>query len=411
MTTASRAVQRLISYSWDDWWVSMDEQRAAMAVLRTDTDLAATIRDLISAGVMYDVVHRLPALEVAQLLGGGCDAASRSSIRSAITRSSAVASGGTPSAAPQECDTGWLFDLSFEIQDGMRRLGASFSATPFNESSFAAVIPGAADAPFSGVGATGVPPSRLSIGPVDQARMLAGDREVSARYSNPLGSLTAYLAGLSPTVRRQQAQLLVSRPICSLVPHSYASRLPSRAGVFSLAGGRHRLDPALVAAFVLAEQRDQTRLEDAKDLIAARSLARGNTSIGLGQIVVSTARREDSFSDLLSSAYRSSLSHESIALLLTSDELNIFGVAKYVRTVANRAAGLSLAALPATAAEYPGLNLGRFASHSSAWPDDNIRALGSEYTSGPWDDALVPAWGEFVYQAWRDMRASGLFPP
>jgi hypothetical protein len=27
MTTASQAVERLISYSWDDWYVNMDEQR------------------------------------------------------------------------------------------------------------------------------------------------------------------------------------------------------------------------------------------------------------------------------------------------------------------------------------------------------------------------------------------------
>ena len=411
MTTASRAVERLISLSWHDWWVTMNEQKAAMAVLRTDTDLAATIRDLIAAGVIYDVVHRLPAHETAQLLGGGCDGASLATVRSAITRSSAAASGGVPSATSEEYDTGWLFDLSFEIQDGLRRLGASFSATPFNENSFAAVVPTATDVPFSGVGASGVAPSRLSVSPVDQARMLAGDRTVKARYANPVGSLTAYLAGLSPAVRLQQAQLLVSRPLVSLVPHSYGSRLPSRAAVFVLAGAKHRLDPALVAAFVLAEQRDQTQLEDAKDLVAARSLAKGNTSIGLGQIVVSTAKNEDSFSDLLSSAYRSTRSHEQVALLLTSDELNIFGVAKYVRTVANRVAGRTLASLPGTAAAYPGLNLSRYASHSAGWPDDNIRALGSEYTSAPWDDTLVEAWGEFVFQAYRDMRGSGMFAP
>lgn len=411
MTTASRAVERLISYDWNDWWVSMDEQKAAMAVLRTDTDLAATVRDLIAAGRIYDVVHRLPAHELAQLLGGGCDASSRVSVRAAIDRSTVAGSGGAPTVLSEEDDNGWLFDLSFELQNGFRRLGATFAATPFNELAFAGVIPSAPDAAFSGVGATGVAPSRLGVSPVDQARMLAGNREVQARYSNPLGNLSDYLAGLSPSARRQQAQLLVSRPICSLVPYSYGARLPSRAAVFSLAGARYRLEPALVAAFVLAEQRDQTRLEDAKDLVAARSLKQANTSIGLGQIVVSTARGEDSFSDLLSSAYRSSLSHDQIALLLTSDELNIFGVAKYVRAVADRAAGRTLASLPNTAAIYRGINLGRYAAASGGWPDDNIRALGSEYTSTAWDDDIKSAWGEFVFQAYRDMRASAVFGP
>lgn len=411
MTTASRAVERLISYTWTDWYVTMDEQRAALAVLRTDTDLAATIRDLNASGLLYDVVNRLPALEISQLLGGGCDSSVTTTLHSAIARAEIAASPAGPVIAPEQFDCAWLFDLSFEIQNGFRRLGARFSATPFNQSAFAAVIPSAPNAPFSGVGATGIAPATLTIGPVDQALLAAGDRETSARYSNPLGSLTAYLSGLSATQRLLQAQLLLSRPICSLVPYSYAARLPSRADVIAVAAARHRLEPALVAAFILAEQRDQTRNEDAKDLIGARSVMSKNTSIGLGQIVVSTARREDSFSDLLSAPYRSALSHSQIALLLTSDELNIFGVAKYVRTVANRAAGLAPGALPTTVSTFPGINLARYSAFSGSWPDDNIRALGSEYTSAPWDDRLSAGWGEFVYQAYRDMRASGIFAP
>ena len=85
----------------------------------------------------------------------------------------------------------------------------------------------------------------------------------------------------------------------------------------------------MLSAFILAEQRDQSRNEDAKDLIAATSFKRANTSIGLGQVVVSTARRNDLFADLLSKPTRTSLSHEQIARLLASDEFNIFAVAKY----------------------------------------------------------------------------------
>lgn len=412
MTTASRAVERLISFSWTDWAVTMDEQRAALAVLRTDPDLAATIRDLNSSGMIFAVAHRLPAREIGQILGGGCEPGLKSTIRSAIIRSQAVASGGHPQVVGAEFDDVWLFDLSFEIQSNFRRLGARFTATPFNETSFAALIPGAPDAPFSGVGATGTAPATLRIGPVDQALLAAGDRETERRYSNPIpGSLPAYLAGLSPAQRLHQAQLLLSRPLSSIVPYSYASRLPSRGAVIGLAAARYLLEPALLAAFILAEQRDQSRNEDAKDLIGARSLLGANTSIGLGQIVVSTVGREDLFSDLLGSAFRSSLSHSEIALLLTSEELNIFGVAKYLRLVANRAAGLSIASLPNTRSAFPAINLSRYAGHSGGWPDDNIRALGSEYTSRAWDDRLVPAWGEFVLQAYRDVRGSGVFAP
>jgi hypothetical protein len=99
------------------------------------------------------------------------------------------------------------------------------------------------------------------------------------------------------------------------------------------------------------------------------------------------------FSDVLSSAFRSSTSHDQIALLLTSDEINIFGVAKYVRTVANRGAGMSIASLSNTRAEFPGVNLGLFAGHSGSWPDDNIRVLGMYYTSRAWtDDVRSAGW-------------------
>jgi hypothetical protein len=53
------------------------------------------------------------------------------------------------------------------------------------------------------------------------------------------------------------------------------------------------------------------------------------------------------------------------------------------------------------------MDLAAYANDSSTWPEDNIRALGSEYTSRAWDDRLSPGWGEFVFQAVVDCRASG----
>jgi hypothetical protein len=182
--------------------------------------------------------------------------------------------------------------------------------------------------------------------------------------------------------------------------------------VIALAAAQYSLHPALVTAFVLAEARDQSRNEDAKDLTAARApVVQANTSIGLGQIVISTARREGLFSDLLSASYRGGLSHNQTALLLASEEINIFGVAKYVRVVANRGASMAASALPNTVAEFPRLNLGLYSAHSSAWPDDNVRVLGMYYTSRAWSDDLRSAgWGEFVFEAYRDAKSTGIFP-
>jgi hypothetical protein len=414
MTAASAAVERLISFRWNDWWVSMDEQRASLAVLRTDPDLPSTIRALHASGMLRAVVDRLPTYEIAQLLGGACDAGLKAELRSAVVMSNARASAGAaPIGLGEEYDVPWLFDLSFEIQEGFRRMRARFTATPFNGTAFAVLIPSAPDAPFSGAGATGTSAVTLRVGPVEQAMLLAGDRETTRRYSNPLpGDLFAYLAALPAGARVRQASLLLSQPLSSLVPYSYGSRLPSRAAVISLAAARYQLHPALVTAFVLAEARDQSRNEDAKDLTAARApFVHSNTSIGLGQIVISTARRENLFSDLLSPGFGGAASHDQIALLLTSEELNIFGVAKYVRTIADRGAGLPTARLPRTQAEFPGLALARYAAHSASWPDDNIRVLGMYYTSRAWTDDLRSAgWGEFVFEAYRDARATGLFP-
>lgn len=160
---------------------------------------------------------------------------------------------------------------------------------------------------------------------------------------------------------------------------------------------------------LLAEQRDQTRLEDAKDYLATTSLLfEADTSIGLGQVVVSTARRNTLFKDLRSPATQSGLSHSDIAKHLASEEYNIFVVAQYVRQVADEGARKPSATLPRTSHQYPGINFAAYSWHSSTWPDDNIRALGSEYTSRAWDDSLRPAWGEFVFQAYQDMISTGL---
>jgi hypothetical protein len=175
------------------------------------------------------------------------------------------------------------------------------------------------------------------------------------------------------------------------------------------AARRYNLQPDLVAAFILAEQRDQSSREDAADYLGATSVFQRNTSIGLGQVVVSTARGNDLFSDLLSTGTRLGLSHNETARLLASDEYNIFAVAKYLRSVADAGASAPPGGLSATRAAFTNLDLTAYSSHSSTWPDDNIRALASEYTSAPWDDRVVPGWGYFVFEAYRDVRRSGVF--
>jgi hypothetical protein len=53
---------------------------------------------------------------------------------------------------------------------------------------------------------------------------------------------------------------------------------------------------------------------------------------------------------------------------------------------------------------FPGIDFDKFGGHSSTWPIENVRALGSEYTSAPWDNrpggVFVDSapWGRFVVE-------------
>jgi len=222
------------------------------------------------------------------------------------------------------------------------------------------------------------------------------DPQISLRISQP----------------REPSQLLLNQPISTVMSEAYGGELPSRKQVTEAAARANNIQPELLTAVILAEQRDQTMLEDAKDYTAAVSILQGNTSIGLGQVVVSTARNNNLFSDLLSAQTTQNLSHNDMAQLLASDEYNIFAAAKYIRTVADQGAAIDISKIPDTQQWFPGLDLQAYSQNSGNWPDDNIRALASEYTTSPWDNgesADSPGWGYFVFEAYHDVVDSGVF--
>ena len=49
-----------------------------------------------------------------------------------------------------------------------------------------------------------------------------------------------------------------------------------------------------------------------------------------------------------------------------------------------------------------------YANHASTWPEDNIAALASEYTSTAWDDSLVTMWGTLTRATHRAVKRSGV---
>lgn len=408
MTATSDLIESLISYSWDDWQVTRQEARRVIAAIRNDNVPDATIAALDKSGSLIKLFQRVGPPELARSLIAsiaGRTTMQRYQARNALIRSLINNPLGTQTDNWIYFPTITFFDICADLADAAGRLGfAAAGAT--------GVASQAIQGPFSGVGATGVNPTDLpSIAFGDQLKLLNKDPATVTKYSNPLGDLGAYLSQLSPQDKLNQAQTLVGQPISTLFPDAYPGNPPSRAKVMSAAARKYDLTPQLIGAIILAEQRDQTRDEDAKDYQAAVSIKSANTSIGLGQVVVSTAIKYDLFTDLLGQPVRRGLSRKAVATLLASDEFNIFATARYIRYVANLASQQDLRKLPKTRGAFPSIDLRAYAGNPRNWPRDNVRALASEYTSRPWDDNLSPGWPMFVDDAYATFLDPGMrFP-
>lgn len=398
-TPTAEQIKGLLSYGVFDWAVTAGEERQIVDLLKNDPNLPATVGELNRSGWLGTLFQRVdePATrrELVRLFGASPDAGTRAL------------------AEPQVNSLG----REWQVQYNLARLGVPGAGTSFDRTPFQSLISNDPTHAFTGVGATGANPTSLSIPLGDQWSLWRNDPATVRRYTNPLGNLQQYLNTLTPNQRAQQAELLLRQPVSTTMPESYAGQLPSRADVIRAAAARYNLEPQLIAAIILAEQRDQTQNEDAKDYTGATSLAGANTSIGLGQVVISTARRGDLFSDLISADSRGGLSHSELAGLLADDTANIFAVSKYIRTVADAANAAPPEVRARFQSYFPGVDFDKFRGHSSTWPIQNVRALGSEYTSAPWDNRPgnnppyvdSPGWGNFVGEAYRDVQASRVF--
>lgn len=372
-------------------------EAATLEILRGDPDLSATFAGLDSVGVLQPILASIRGMacrrELLQMLGARLNAEARALAEPRVT----------------------ALGAEWELQFNLGRLGVTSGAPPFDAASYSFLISPSPAAPFTGSGATGKSEWTLRIPTLDKLLLAIHHKPTRAWYSNPLDSSPAYagpkayLATLTPLHRVQQARILLRTPINSVVSASYAGNVPSRAQVVRAAAEAHNLQPEMVAAIILAEQRNQSRNEDAAEYLAATSVLRANTSIGLGQVRVMGVRLFDLFADLLSAPTRHGLSHKKVATLLVSEEFNIFAVARYVRRVADSGSMIDAWSLPNTLASFPGIGMTEYAKNSSAWSEDNIRALASKYTSTPWEDIPIRGWAEFVLEAYRDVVASGCF--
>lgn len=415
-------VEELLSYGLTDWAVTQGEEQQVIEIVRGDPNLSQTVRALNQSNYLGALIDRVDnneqRSELINLLGSRLDPETARMVEPHIERLDVqqnLVFGGGGAVGEQTVVNQNLWQVRFNLA----RLGVTPATTGFDRAAYQDLISSNPSAPFSGVGATGTNPTETSVPLLDQWGLYRRDGETTARYTNPVpGSLSAYLDGVGEANRRRQAELLLNQPVSSTMTDVYGGRLPSRADVIRAAAARYNLDPRLLGAIILAEQRDQSQREDAKDYTAATSMMQGNTSIGLGQVVISTAQRNDLFSDLMSASTRSNLSHDDYARLLADDTVNIFAAAKYIRQVADQAATAPPEVQARFRNYFPGVDFSRYRENSAAWPLANIQSLGSEYTSAPWDvpkpgktPAFVdsPGWGYFVGEAYRDVDAGGVF--
>lgn len=123
-----------------------------------------------------------------------------------------------------------------------------------------------------------------------------------------------------------------------------APRRWTRAEYIARIAPRYRLEPELIAAIILTEQRDQSAAEDVADYYSGRFLNRVESSIGLGQLTSLTVHVHglwNAIFDGLTPEWARVFARATtplIAWLLTDDALNIHATAHYIRKLADAAA-------------------------------------------------------------------------
>lgn len=179
-------------------------------------------------------------------------------------------------------------------------------------------------------------------------------------YCNPgvhnSKSYSDYYLGLSESTRDSQATTLLTQDIVrpnltqvklertpesrftspSMKTEIVDAPTKTRAEYMKTVGNRYDLDPEVIAAVILTEQRDQSEAEDIADYYGAAVLERTVTSIGLGQISLNAAEPHDLLGDIFPN-YSYSIIPD-VARLLADEAININATAKYLRLIADAGA-------------------------------------------------------------------------
>lgn len=193
--------------------------------------------------------------------------------------------------------------------------------------------------------------------------------------------------------------------------------LPHKDAILDAASA-NALEPEMVGALALTEQRDQRGAENVMDWLMGTVMGEGETSSGLTQVTANSARRYD----LVDDQHR--MTDRQLAIALHDPATNLMAGAERLRIGANLGAqaeadGRNLAADDLMA---PGqrVDLSVMGQHSSDWHDAHRRLAIEEYTSSPFDDELLQSghipgasswWGWFGVEGYHDIQKAGIFDP
>ncbi|ADO76098.1 hypothetical protein [Stigmatella aurantiaca] len=396
MPSVAQQVEAKLSCHLSEALVTPLEQREVVSLLRRDSHLAATLGELHQRGALKVLVRRVDAPEprrsLMDLLAARADTAQAGVIRDELA---AIDLSAPPlpllhkDARPQEGARGAeLTEELWQVRFHLLRLGVPAHGQRFDESPYRRVIPLDSREPFTGQGATGIRPDARTLPRSDKWSRWRQVPPPPTLAPGPSGDWASYLAKLGAKDRLLQAKLVLRRPLTTLMPTVWGPLPPSRAELISVAARQYGLEPALVAALLLAGQRAQSAHEEARHYALATG-GEPHCLLGLGQVAVSVATRDGLLSDVLSAEALRHASPLHLARLLTDDALNIMAAAKALRLLAE------------TRAPGP-----RF-EHLHA---GHIRALATAYTRLAQDGPQATAWGDFVYEAYLDMKATRAFP-
>ncbi|SEU32001.1 hypothetical protein [Stigmatella erecta] len=391
MPSVAQQVEAKLSCHRPEALVPALEQREVVQLLRRDSHLSATLGELSRHGTLEALVRRVEAPEprrtLLEVLAAHADAAQARAVQAALARIDLLIKEG---AGPTVAEELW------QVRFNLLRLGVPAHGQRFDDTPYQRVIPRDGREPFTGQGATGIRPDARTVPRSDKWSRWRQVPPPAPLSAAPTGDWSTYLAKLGAKDRLLQAKLVLRRPLTTLMPTVWGPLPPSRAELIAVAARQYGQEPALLAALLLAEQRDQSAQEEARHYALAAE-GEGASFLGLGQVALPAVTHHALLSEVLAPEVLRHASPPHLARLLADDALNIMASAKYLRVVA--------LAHPPPPPPEPGDE-----AQDGPPPENPLHALAARYTGRAREPARAAAWGHFVHEAYCDVKAARVFP-